>query len=396
MKILMLTPYLPYPPSSGGQIRSYNLLRELSKEHEITLFSLIKHEYERAYIDKIRPYCREIKVFKRAEKPWTLRNILNTGFNLHPFVVIRNFSGEEKEAVRQVLSKEKFDIIHAETFYVSPHIPKTDIPIVLVEQTIEYEVYNHYVRHYRVPVLKPLLFIDVVKIKFWEVYYWKKARRVVAVSENDAKVMKSQVPGLHVTVVPNGVGEDLIKRVPIHYNHKILFIGNYNWMQNAEAARILSREVFPQIKSELPDSELIIAGQNTDKIQDLKGAGINIRSFDVDDVRSVQDAFRTSGVLVAPLYGPGGTRLKILSAMAANLPVVTTKIGNQGIMAIPDESIMRGETSDELALATIKLLQDKKLYEKIASNARTLVEKNYSYDVLAKKLTDVYEDALTK
>ncbi|MBI3289896.1 glycosyltransferase family 4 protein, partial [Candidatus Microgenomates bacterium] len=324
---------------------------------------------------------------------WTLRNILNTGFSLHPFVVIRNFSREEKAAVKSILSSEKFDIIHAETFYVSPHIPKTNIPIVLVEQTIEYEVYNHYVKHYRFPILKPLLFVDVLKIKFWEIYYWKRARRVVAVSDDDAKVMRSQVKGLRVTVVPNGVGEDLIQPVHPHFNYKILFIGNYDWLQNAEAARILAKEVFPRIKKELPDSELIIAGQNTEKIQDLKSGGITLNDFAVDDVKSVQSAFRTSGVLVAPLYGPGGTRLKILSAMAAHLPVVTTTIGNQGIVAVPGESIMRGETSEQLADATIKLLQDKKLYEKIARNARTLVENNYSYNVLAKKLSGVYKDA---
>ena len=393
MKILMLTPYLPYPPSSGGQIRSYNLIRELANKHQITLFSLIKHEYERQYIDKLKPFCHEIRVFKRAEEPWTLRNILNTGFSLHPFVVIRNFSREEKESIKTLLSQEKFDIIHAETFYVSPHIPQTNIPIVLVEQTIEYEVYNHYVKHYRFPLLSPLLYIDVLKIKFWEIYYWRRARRVVAVSEDDAKVMRSQVTGLSVTVVPNGVGEDLIKLAPMHFNSRILFIGNYDWLQNAEAARILAREVFPRIKNELPESELVIAGQNTEKIQDLKTEGITLHDFAVDDVKSVQQVFRTSGVLVAPLYGPGGTRLKILSAMAAHLPVVTTKIGNQGIDAVPNQSIMRGETSQQLADTTIKLLKDRKLYEKIAQNARKLVETKYSYEILAKKLGAVYEDA---
>ena len=390
----MLTPYLPYPPTSGGQIRSYNLLVELSKEHEITLFSLIKHEKEREYIEKIRPFCKGIRVFKRAEKPWTIGNILRTGMSLFPFVVIRNFSSSEADAVKEILKQEQFDIIHAETFYIGPHIPKTKTPIVLVDQTIEYEVYNHYVKNYRFPILKPILNIDVLKVKFWERYYWKRATRVVAVSEDDRRVMRALAPGLKVTVVPNGVGEDLIKPVPLHFNQKILFIGNYDWLQNAEAARLLALEVFPRIKSELPHSEIIIAGQNTEKIKDLETKGVTLHDFAVNDIKSVQKAFRTSGVLVAPLYGPGGTRLKILSAMAANLPVVTTRIGNQGIDAIPGESIIRGETSEELAQAAVKLLRNKKLYEGIAQNARSLVEKKYSYKAIAKRLTYVYKDAL--
>src|SRR3989344_6374716 len=85
MKILMLTPYLPYPPSSGGQIRSFNLIRELSKKHEITLCSLIKYEEEKKYVKKLQQYCDKVYIFKRAEKPWTLKNILKTGFSKYPF-----------------------------------------------------------------------------------------------------------------------------------------------------------------------------------------------------------------------------------------------------------------------------------------------------------------------
>ena len=85
MKILMLTPYLPYPPSSGGQVRSYNLIKNLAENHEITLFSLIKDEAEKKYIKELEKFCKKIQVFKRSEKPWTLRNILRTGFGFYPF-----------------------------------------------------------------------------------------------------------------------------------------------------------------------------------------------------------------------------------------------------------------------------------------------------------------------
>ena len=91
MKVLMLTPYLPYPPSSGGQVRSYNLIKNLAKHHQITLFSLIKYEEEKKYIKELKKYCADVKVFKRSVKPWTLRNILRTVFGYYPFLVIRIF-----------------------------------------------------------------------------------------------------------------------------------------------------------------------------------------------------------------------------------------------------------------------------------------------------------------
>src|SRR4030066_2030667 len=140
MKILMLTPYLPFPLMSGGQTRSYNLIKNLSKKHEITLFSLVKDDKERKYIPELEKYCKKVRVFNRPAKPWTLSNILRTGFSTYPFLVVRNLATKENQAIKEELLSSKYDLIHAETFYVMPHIPATSVPVLLVEQTIEYLV----------------------------------------------------------------------------------------------------------------------------------------------------------------------------------------------------------------------------------------------------------------
>ncbi|MEK6881357.1 MAG: glycosyltransferase, partial [Nanoarchaeota archaeon] len=126
-------------------------------------------------------------------------------------------------------------------------------------------------------------------------------------------------------------------------------------------------------------------------IEDLQSESISVLDLAVDDVKGVQKAIRGSGVLVAPLYGPGGTRLKILAAMAAKLPVVTTKVGIAGIGEV-GKDFLEGETPEELARMAIKILEDKKLYESIAKNARILVEENYSYQAIAEKLDKVYQE----
>jgi len=388
----MLTPYLPYPPSSGGQIRSFNLIKELSKQHEITLCSLVKYEDDKKYITKLKPFCKKVYIFKRPEKAWTIENILKTGFSSWPFLVIRNYSPSEKKALTQIIKEDQFDIIHAETFYVTPHIPITRVPVVLVDQTIEYQVYKHYVDNYRIPFLKPLLYIDVAKLKYWETYYWKRAARVVAVSESDARVMKYLVPTLKVDVIPNGAGDDFIQDVPIHRNQTILFQGNYAWLQNAEAARVLAKEVLPLIQKKLPNAKLLISGQNTSVVADLKSENIEISDLAVDDFEGVKKAFRESGVLVAPLYGPGGTRLKILSAMAARLPVVTTNVGIAEV-GREDETFLQGETIEELAKQTVRILTDGALYKKIAESAWRLIVDEYTYQAIAKKLNKIYQEA---
>lgn len=393
MKILMLTPYLPYSLSSGGQIRSYSLIRELSKQHRIILYCLIKYEEERMYLNELRKYCESVRIFTRPKKPWTIRNILRTGLSLLPFVAIRNFSQEEKNELAKLLSRENFDIIHAETFYVSPHIPKTWIPIVLVDQTMEFEVYQHFVQNFKWWFLKPLLMVDVLKIRYWETYYWKKAARVVALSEKDAQVMRRYVPIKKVAIVPNPVSEDMLKETPLHYSKKIIFMGNYDWLQNVEAAQILVNQIFPLIKKTIPEAELIISGQNIKKIKINNQPDISIVSLAIDDTPGVVDAYHKAGVLVAPLYGPGGGRVKIIGAMAAKLPVVTTDIGIQGIEAKNGESVLFGKTPTELASLTVRLLLDKKLYTRIATNARKLAETQYSPKAIAQKMDQVYQEA---
>ena len=200
------------------------------------------------------------------------------------------------------------------------------------------------------------------------------------------------ITGLDVTVVPNGVGEDLIEENGIHFNKKILFMGNYAWLQNVEAARVLARKIFPKILEKVPDAQLLIAGQNTEKISKLESKNIELLDLKIDDIDGVKRAYKESGILVAPLYGPGGTRLKILGAMAAGLPVVTTEVGIEGIDAKENESVLIGKDYAGLAKQAIKLLEDKDFYEKVSKNARILVEENYSYESIAKKLDQVYQE----
>ncbi len=397
MKVLMLTPYLPYPPSSGGQVRSYNLIKNLAKKHQITLFSLIKSEEEKKYIFELEKFCREVFVFRRPRKPWTIRNILRTGFGFYPFLVVRNLSSEEKKMVSKKLLEEKFDLIHAETFYTMPHIPETKIPILLVDQTIEFQVYQHYADSSSFWFIKPFLYLDVFKIKFWEVRFWRKATRVVAVSENDKKKMLMLEPNLRVDVVPNGAGEDLLnlwEKRRIDFKKPIVFFqGNFSWLQNTEAARILAKEIFPKIKEKIPKAVCRIAGQGADeKISDLRRGEIEICDLDIFDTEGVKKFYSEATVFVAPLKGPGGTRLKILGAMAAGVPVVTSRVGIEGIEAKEGKEVLLRDEVLEMAEAVVSLIKNPDLYRKLTRNARKLIEEKYSWPKISQKLDKIYQE----
>jgi len=271
-----------------------------------------------------------------------------------------------------------------------PHIPKTLIPILLVEQTIEYLVYSHFADEFKIPFLRPLLQIDVAKMKHWELKYWKRAKRVVAMSEEDKKAMVKQIARLDVDIVPNGVDSEFFsKEVSVRSGSPIvLYLGNFTWLQNREAVDVLTKKIWPKIKNNLPSAKLWIIGKDAESFF-AKLASEDIRVEEVLDVRSV---YQEASVLVAPIYGGGGTRYKNFEAFASGLPVVTTSIGIRGTDANDGAEVIIADGPDDIAKAAIKLLTDQKLYKDIAQNARKMVKDKYDWDPIAKKLSEIYEN----
>jgi polysaccharide biosynthesis protein PslH len=394
MKILMLTPYLPYPDSSGGQIRTQNLLKHLRRDHQITLFSLIKSDSEKKYVKYLeKDFCHKVRVFKRPPKPWMLSNILKTGFSSLPFLVVRNFSLAAKKAIQKELETEKYDLIHVETFYAMPHIPKTHIPIVLVDQTIEYQVYQHYTNNEARFFLRPLLNIDVLKLKYWERFYWRKADKVIAVSAKDKKEMLKLEPGLKVDIVPNGVNLDLFKQKTSWQETppKILFVGNFNWLQNTEAALRLIKKVLPLVQKKIKDAHAVIVGQHhPKKLKDLKGKYVEIVDLEEDDFSGIVNAYNHASVFAAPIKGPGGTRLKTLAAMASKLPVVSSSVGVSGLNIQDGVHVMIKNSPETMAKAIISLLKNPQKAKSQAETAYHFVHKNYDYKNIAAKLSKIY------
>lgn len=395
MKILMLTPYLPYPLLTGGQTRSYNLIKRLSAlGHEITLFCLVKNNNERIFVPELQKFCKKIQVFHRPQKPWTFKNIVKTGLSFFPFLVIRNWARGEKADVLKQLGEEEFDLIHAETFYVMPHIPKTNIPILLVEQTIEYLVYSHYAENYPFLPLRPFLYFDVLKMKYWEKKFWNQATRIVAMSEQDKQLMLSLSPNLDVDIVPNGVDSKYFSKKITKRSDKpiILYLGNFTWLQNREAVDVLVEKIWPAIKLKLPQSKLWIIGKDAQRFfPDLSNDSIR-----VEEIKDVREAYQQASVLVAPIYGGGGTRYKNFEAFASGLPVVTTSIGIRGTNAKDGTEVIVRDKPEDIAIEAIKLLTDHEFYQRIAAQAETMVSEKYDWDPIAKKLSKIYEDLGTK
>lgn len=394
MNILMLTPYLPYPLLSGGQIRTYNLLKKLAKKHKVTLFALIKEESERQYIPELEKYCQKVRVFKRSKKPFTLRNIFMTGFSSYPFLVIRNLTPETKSAVQQELKKQSYDLIHAETFYMMPNIPKTNIPILLVEQTIEYLGYESFAEKMRFPLIRPLLKIDISKIRKWEEHYWKSCTKLITMSDDDKDFINQTIQDpKKIDVVSNGVDTEWFaeKQKQLPEAPTILSVGTFNWLPNVEAVKFLVNNVWPIVKESLSNAKLWIVGNApTKEVFEFQQKDNSITV--TGGIPDIRDAFAGAHVLLAPVFSGKGTRYKILEAMASETPIVATSTAVEGLGVENGVHVLVGNTAEQMAELTLKLLGDPKLQQKLASNGKQFVRENYDWQNISLKLDRIYRE----
>jgi polysaccharide biosynthesis protein PslH len=392
MNILMLTPYLPYPLVSGGQIRTYNLLKNLSGQHNITLFSYIRKDEERQHIPELQPYCDSIRVFKRRPV-WSLRNIVQSQFSLDPLLMTMYRSSELQQAIRDELRTGKYDLIHAETFYMMPNIPKTDLPILLVVQTIEHLGYKEFTRKHQNLLIKPFLYWDVMKIKRWEEYYWKTATRLIAMSGEDRKYITNRIKEVGpIDVVANGVDIEFFKAVKKQTTDDfiVLFVGTFKWLPNVEAVEYLVSKVWKYVKEGIPNAKLWIVGNSpTEKIEHF--AKIDPSIVVKGRVADIRDAYKKANVLLAPVWSGKGTRYKILEAMATETPIVATSLAVEGLGVEPGVHALVADTAKELADHTIELSKNKKLASSLAQNGKKLVEKNYNWTSIASKLDSIYK-----
>jgi len=392
MKILMVSSYLPFPLKSGGEIRLYNLIKNMAEKHDITLICEKRDYQTNEDVSEVRKICKKVVTVTR-QKQWSTVNILKTGLSMNPFLIVGHTSEEMKLAIRDELVREKYDLIHVETFYVYQNLPKVSIPVILVEHNVEYLAYQRYAKLAN-PLLKLFFSIDVLKLKNKEEKAWRKVDKLVAVSNMERRLMKRA----DISVVPNGVDLNNFQfrsSQDLPDEKRVLFIGDFKWFQNVDAAEVILKQIWPKIAQKLAetknrtDVKLWIIGRNIpEKIKSLAASkNIILEENSKEDTAAI---FRRAYLLLAPIRAGGGTSYKILEAMASGVPVVTTNLGLEGLEAKNNIHALAAEKEDELAELALVLIQDHSVYRKLTLNARKLIEEKYDWKVISQKLDEVY------
>jgi len=390
MKILFLTYDLPFPLDQGGKIRAYYLLKNLSSRHQITLFSFIRKKEQKKYLSELQPFCQKIVLFQRI-KAFSFSHFF---FSLSPqlcFPVALYWSAKLKKRLKEEVARNDYDLIHFESFYTSLYLDKKlKIPQILGTENIEWQIYRNYALHQKNFLLKYPMILENLRIRQFERKTWRMADVCLAVSRENAQIIE-RVIQKKVPIIENGIDLDFFQYRP-SLKRKIktlLFVGNFAYIQNQDAVWFLVKKIFPLIKKEVPFLRLLIVGRNPSlKIKNYAQIeGIEIKA-NLSDIRK---AYSAADILVAPIRAGSGTKFKILEAMAAGLPVVTTTVGIEGIQAKNGTDVIVEDNPEKFAQAVIELLKNKRLFQKLSLHGRELVVKKYNWSKIVKKLESVYQ-----
>ncbi|MDR2327942.1 MAG: glycosyltransferase family 4 protein [Acidovorax sp.] len=394
MKVLWILPYLPWPTSSGGKTRQYHLLRSLSaRGHRITLLVQSKQALDVQARQALEPLLERLIVLPRRplRHPKTLAAALCAPWPL--LATVNGLAPALSQRFDELL-QEHWDVVQIEHSYSFQPYAKLlrshEQPFVLTEHNLESSLggatYGRFPRW-----AWPLVKWDQWRCRRWERQVFDQAQRVVAVTTADAGRMQ-QLTHTPVDVVVNGVDCQSFAAVqPTLQSRRILFVGNYEYAPNIDAVEWLLQDIAPLLWERQPEARLAIAGYAlpTEWAQRWPDARIEWHGF-VAELPALQ---RQCAAFVAPLRHGGGSKLKVLEALAAGLPLVSTGQGVSGLDIVSPEHYLAAESAQAMAEALDQLLNSPQQAEQIGEAGRHYVRHNHDWESAAIALEQVYHRA---
>ncbi len=390
----MLAPYLPYPPHAGGRIRMLELLRFLRPRHKITVVAFIFSETELPLVEQLSANCERVISVARHKEPLSQDD-------LRPRLIAEFCTTEMQNCLQALNSENQFDMVDVEHIFMAQYSPLVAAPGVLQEHNIESEVLRRYaeatsVRGERMTPNPMGAFRDAsqewAKMAAYESLTWPQFPVRVTVSEFDRTEMLKRCPMGRVVTVPNGVNTTGLRPLAPTGSHGVLFTGTLDYQPNLDAAFELCDSLWPLVVRRVPDACLYIVGRKppADLLARKQPGRVEIVA-DAPDI--VPYATRCS-VSAVPLRSGGGTRIKILTALALGIPVVTTTVGYEGLELEPGRDLLVADEPTHFAEELVHLLLDGHIRTSLARAGRAAVEARYDWQQVLPTLERVYEEVV--
>lgn len=397
MKVLFVTTKSPLPMNDGHSLRSFNLLKAVAQNHEVTLLSYVKYPVEYEYVKELESLCSSVRQFSVPDNCSRLRAALSAILNIpgtKPYVAKKYDHHLMREEIRRLLREERFDLVHLDMLPLGVFLDEIDVPVVLNQHNVESELLKRRCESIFNPVAKWYFTEQQRRLERFESHVVRKVTHVIACSEEDRVLLQSMAPEQRIRVVPNGVDTDFYQS-RIDQNEEqcnLAFVGGMNWFPNRDAVNWFDEAVVPELIKLEPDVWLDVVGKTIDGMKILHEQQITMHGF-VDDTRPY---IEKSALVVVPIRIGGGTRLKVLEAMSMGKAIVSTAVGVEGIKVTHRQHVLIADTPEEFASSIAELQRNAKLRMELGTAARELVCDTYRWDIIGRSLLGVYKDAVEK
>jgi len=394
MRILQLTPKIPYPPDDGGKMGIFGITKYLAlRGHKITLLSITTSD-RTSDITGLSKYCKIESIVMDTTNNY-IGMFLNM-FSSAPYTLSKYHGRPFLRKLNDVLRKKQFDIVHVDHLhmaYYGKFIKEYfGLPVVLREHNVESTIWERYCREISNPLLKAYVLLQFKKVYRYESKIVSHFDRCFMITEEDKKRIEIMNPRVKACVIPAGVDTSFFYplQVPIE-PCSIVSVGAMDWLPNVEGALWFIDKVWPLVKQKEPRSMLYVVGKNPPaEITNLAREDIVVTGF-VEDVR---DYMAKAAVFIVPLKTGGGMRVKILNALAMGKAIVSTSVGCEGIDVEHGKNIYIADTELEFAKGILELLEDSDKREKLGKEGIKLIQEKYQWERIAEKVEEEYEKVL--
>lgn len=390
MRILLLTPRLPYPPHRGDKLKIFNLLKRLSKKNSIHLVSFIEKKSELDYLPQLRPFCAAIDVVPLPRLQSYAQCLLGL-FSRLPLQVHYFRSRRMRRVLDEILRRHHFDAIHTHLIRMAPYTVDLPHPLKALDLTDAVSLYlQRFLVREKNPFMKLLLKIELERMSRYESLV-EQFQACFVCSEPDREQLRKAAPEADIRLIPNGVDLAYFSNPnPAPYEpQQIVFTGNLTYHPNIDGIFYFVKEIFPLIQKEVPAAKFYIVGQSPPaSVRALASESVIVTGF-VEDIRKY---YLRSAVAVSPIRFGAGTLNKILEPLALGVPVVATSMGTEGLEVANGREILIADRPHAFARHVIHVLKEPAFRDSLGQQGMARVRRFYDWDMIVDSLERIYQE----
>ncbi len=399
MNILVLDEWLPSMENSGKSIRTFQLLAPLAKQHRITYLAHLDGSTQPVNVRKMEDAGFEVvcvpRIVPYATPTAMLMGVVLALFDAYPISVRRHFSLDYAAKIMELVRTRSFDLVHVEwTHYGVYGKFMPNLPQFACTHNVEYLSWTRFVKATANPVKKLLGIHEAYKLKNFEKKYYGEIDYFSVVSEDDRRLVQKEFGLDNVCVIPNGVAIAPYDEIPNNpVQDRLVYCGSMDAFINQDAVAYFVKEIFPWILKRKPNATFTIIGRDPPESL-LKLANEKIRfTGRVPDIRV---PLKEGMVEVVPLRIAGGSRLKILEAFAAKIPVLSTTIGAEGLDCRDGKEIVLADTPEDFAKKCVELLDAPDRRDSLTQAARKLVDAQYDWSRISPLVEQAWDETVRR